>query len=266
MSSPPSTNDTAAAEAYERYLVPPVFGPWAEFIVDLADPRPGERVLDIACGTGAATRPAARRAGRAVGVDRDAAMIEVARRHPHAGSCVIEWRCGDACDLDFGGATFDLCLCIQGLQHFGQRERALDEMRRVLKSSGRLVAAIWAQIEHTPGLDAVRLALEDEQIDSGDFRRPFAFGDAGALESLVKGAGFRDVQVRLHERPACFASVEALLLALSIGSAASRKSLQQVSRERWGAFSAGVEQRLARFVGPVGLVFPYRAYVVRARA
>jgi SAM-dependent methyltransferase len=266
VNSPTSTIDTAAAEAYEEFLVPPVFGPWAEFVVGLADPRPGERILDIACGTGAATRPAAQRAGSAVGLDRDAAMIEVARRQHKTASCVIEWRCGNACDLNFANATFDLCLCLQGLQHFSARERALEEMRRVLKSSGRLVAAVWAQIEHTPGLDAVRLALEDEQIDPGAFRRPFALGNPGALESLVNGAGFSDVQVRPHERPAWFASVEAFLLALAVGSAASREALQQVSRERWSAFSAGVQQRLARFVGPAGLVFPYRAHVVLAKA
>lgn len=265
MSSPASHVDTAAAEAYEKYLVPPVFGPWAEFLVGLAEPRRGERVLDVACGTGAATKLAAQRVGDAVGVDIDAGMIEVARRHRELENFVIDWRCGDACHLDFADATFDLCLCLQGLQHFTERERALEEMRRVLKPSGRLIAAVWARIEDTPGLNAVRLALEAEQIDASAFRRPFALGDPGALEALVRCTGFRRVDVRLHERPACFASVEAFLLALSVGSAASGVALQQVSRERWSAFSAGVQERLARFVRPDGLIFPYRAYVVFAR-
>jgi SAM-dependent methyltransferase len=265
VSSPASYADTAAAEAYEKYLVPPVFGPWAEFVVRLAEPQRGERVLDVACGTGAATRFAAQRAGQAVGVDIASGMIEVARRHREPDNCVIEWRCGDACDLDFADAAFDLCLCLQGLQHFSERERALKQMRRVLKPSGRLVAAVWARIEDTPGLDAVRLALEADQIDASAFRRPFALGDPDALEAMVRRSGFSSVVVRLHERSACFTSVEAFLVALSVGSAASRVALQQISRDRWSAFSAHVQQRLAAFVRPDGLIFPYRAYVVFAR-
>ena len=265
MSSPASYVETAAAEAYEKYLVPPVFGPWAEFLVGLAEPRRGERVLDVACGTGAATRLAAQRAGDAIGVDIAAGMLEVARRHRGIENCVVDWRRGDACRLEFEDSLFDLCLCFQGLQHFSERERALEEMRRVLKPTGRLIVAVWAQIELTPGLDAVRLALEAHQIDTNAFRRPFALGAPHALEALVRYAGFTKAEVTLHERLAHFASVETFLQALSVGSAASRAALQQVSCERGSGFSTDVQQRLAEFVRPDALIFPYRSYVVFAR-
>lgn len=266
MSSRPTVVDTAAAEAYKRYLVPPVFGPWAEHVVDIAAPRRGEHALDIGCGTGAATRIVAQRTGHVAGIDIDPAMIEVARADDEIADDRIDWRCCDACRLDFDDAEFDLCLCIQGLQHFGDRAQALKEIRRVLKPSGRFIAAVWARIDHTPGLLAILHALEAEHIDASAFRRPFALGDADALERLVKGAGFTAVKVRPHEMPARFASVDAFLFALRAGSAASRTALEHVPRDRWSAFAAGVQQRMAQYVHANGVEFPYRAHIVCAAA
>jgi ubiquinone/menaquinone biosynthesis C-methylase UbiE len=261
-----SSVDTAAAEAYERYLVPPVFGPWAEYVVDIAAPRRGEHALDVGCGTGVATRIVANRTGRAAGIDIDPAMIEVARRDDEIANDRIDWRCADACRLDFADAEFDLCLCIQGLQHFVDREQALKEIRRVLKPSGRFVAAVWARIDHTPGLLAILHALEAEHIDASAFRRPFALGDPDALEDLVKCAGFNTVEVRRHEMLARFASIDAFLFALRAGSAASRAALEHVSRDRWSAFAAQVQQRMTQYVGADGVEFPYRAHIVCAVA
>ena len=71
--------DTAGATAFEEHLVSRVFGPWAQFVVALAAPRRGERVVDVACATGAATRAAAAAAGRAVFPDRVGALREMRR-------------------------------------------------------------------------------------------------------------------------------------------------------------------------------------------
>lgn len=264
MDAPVSTLDTTAAEAYEKYLVPPVFGPWAEYLVALAAPRPGERVLDLGCGTGVVTRLAAQRAGSATGVDIDPAMLEVARRLDAGGEYHVHWRRGDARRLELECATFDLCLCAQVLQHVPDREQALAEIRRVLKPNGRMVAAVWANIEHTPGLLAVLQSLENVRIDASAFRRPFALGDATVLFRFARDAGFAFVDVRPHERSARFASVEAFLCALKAGSAASRDALSRVSHERWSEFTADVQARLSRFLQRDGLEFPYRAHILVA--
>ena len=74
-----------AAELYERYVARYILGPWAPLLVDAARLAEGERVLDVACGTGVVTRAAAKRAGsagRVVGVDLNPAMIGVARSLP----------------------------------------------------------------------------------------------------------------------------------------------------------------------------------------
>ena len=208
----------------------------------------------------------AQRTGRAVGIDIDPAMIAVARAASEIANDRIDWRCGDAGRLEFDDAEFDLCLCIQGLQHFSDREQALNEIRRILKPSGRFVAAVWASMEYTPGLLAVLHALEMEQIDASAFKRPFTLGDPDVLEGLVRRAGFATVDVRAHERPARFSSIDAFLLALRAGSAASRSALEHVAQDRRSAFAAAVQQRMAKFVRADTVEFPYRAHIVFATA
>src|SRR5215216_7014195 len=83
-----------AAEIYEQHLVPTVFGPWAADLIGAASPRTGERVLDVACGTGVVTRLAAERVGsggRVVGLDINPDMLSVARRLAPPTGASVEW-------------------------------------------------------------------------------------------------------------------------------------------------------------------------------
>src|SRR5580698_5767947 len=92
----------SASEIYERELVPAVFGAWAPILVELAQPRAGERVIDIACGTGIVARTAAARvgpAGAVVGIDLNPGMLGVARSLPSTGS--LHWREASADKLRF---------------------------------------------------------------------------------------------------------------------------------------------------------------------
>jgi 2-polyprenyl-3-methyl-5-hydroxy-6-metoxy-1,4-benzoquinol methylase len=88
-----------AAERYERWTVPFLLGPWAPGLLDLAALRVGERVLDVATGTGVVARLAARRvapAGTVTGLDLNQGMLEVARRLPLPPGLTIDWRQGSA--------------------------------------------------------------------------------------------------------------------------------------------------------------------------
>jgi SAM-dependent methyltransferase len=117
-----------AAELYERYVVRYILGPWAPLLVDAAHPADGERVLDLACGTGVVARAAAQRvgsAGRVVGIDLNPAMIEVARGLPAATGAPIEWLEGSALDIRLKDAGIDVVLCQQGLQFFPDKAGAL---------------------------------------------------------------------------------------------------------------------------------------------
>ena len=118
-------------ENYERYLVPSIFAPWALDLIEAAALRPGERVLDIACGTGIVARTAAPTLGggaSVVGLDLSAPMLEAACSAAKAEGVFAEWKEGSAVKLPLADATFDVAFCQQGLQFFPDRPTALREM------------------------------------------------------------------------------------------------------------------------------------------
>src|SRR5262245_42240190 len=123
-----------AAEIYEHHMVPAIFGPWAEDLLGLAVPQAGERVLDVACGTGVVARLAAQSvgpSGTVVRLDLNPGMLMVARTLRLPPSAQIEWREGNVSAISLPDGAVDLVLCQQGLQFFPDRPGALREMRRV---------------------------------------------------------------------------------------------------------------------------------------
>jgi ubiquinone/menaquinone biosynthesis C-methylase UbiE len=122
-------------EIYERWLVGPLFKPWAEMTFDRLALSPGDRVLDIACGTGIVARVARERlgdAGYVLGVDVNPDMLAVAR----SAAPSIDWREGNASALPLrDGEQFDVVVCQQGLQFFPDKAAAAGEMRRALATA-----------------------------------------------------------------------------------------------------------------------------------
>lgn len=198
-----------AAEVYEAFFVPALFGDWAGPVADAAGLAPGQRVLDVACGTGVLARAAAARVGpggAVVGLDRNAGMLAVARRQAPG----IEWREGLAESLPFEAASFDAVVSQFGLMFFQDRDRALGEMWRVLRPGGRLAVAVWDALERTPGYAAMTALLQrlfgDAAADA--LRAPYALGEAGALAALFARAGIAGARVETREGEARFPSVE----------------------------------------------------------
>lgn len=209
---------------YERWLVPPLFAPWAKALLDAALPAPGRAVLDVACGTGIVARCARERIGagsRLVGVDSSAAMLAVARE----AAPDVEWRQGDAAALPLReGEHFDLVVCQQGLQFFADKPAALREMKRALAPGGRLAASVWRGLDEAPLLAKLH-GLAERRLGPIVDRR-HAFADPGALEALLREAGLRELSVqpmRLRMRfpePRNFLRMNALaLLAMAPGGA-----------------------------------------------
>jgi SAM-dependent methyltransferase len=189
----------SAAERYERVLVPLRFRPWAADLVKLADLRDGERVLDVACGTGIVARLAAQHVGAAgdvTGLDLNAGMVAVARSLPSAPGAAITWIESSALDMRLADASFDVVLCQQGFQFFPDKSAALREMKRVLSPGGRLLLsvwagatpydiAMWAAVERHVGTDAAATLRTSRTVPGSE-----------ALRQHMVEAGFRDVQVR----------------------------------------------------------------------
>lgn len=209
--------DEDPEEIYERLLEPAKFMPWARGLMTTAAPQAGERVLDVACGTGVVTRLAAGAVGESgavVGFDLVARRLEVAaaaaEADPPEGRATIEWRAGDATALPFDDGAFDLVTCQQGLQFFPDRPASAREMARVLAPGGRLALNVWQSIEHSPGAFAMANSFDRHLPEAAAIRRrPFAYGDASALEGLFTDAGFRDVIVEPTVTIVRFPSAEA---------------------------------------------------------
>src|ERR1700727_2319463 len=199
-----------AAELFERYLVPAITAKWAEDLLDRAQPRGGEAILDIACGTGIVARLAAKRMGRglATGLALNAAMLNVARSAPTEGAAII-WIEGSALDLPFPADSFGVVFCQHGLQFFPDQRKALGEMCCVLKRRGRAALSVYSRIERTPGANAFALALDD--VVGGDAcrikRGEHSFTDATQLETLFRDSGFNTIAVQTVEQTIEFPSV-----------------------------------------------------------
>ncbi len=190
-------------QIYERALVNPLFRPWADALLTQVAVRRGERVLDVACGTGIVARLARERAGstaKVVGIDVAEPMLEMAR----SVAADIDWRVGDAAALPLQpDERFDLVVCQQGLQFFPDRAGAVRQMRRALVDGGRLAVSTWQPDEAFPVLRALR-RIAERHVGPIDDRR-HAFGEAGPLETLVRDAGFRDVRSKVTSRTIRFA-------------------------------------------------------------
>lgn len=203
------------AQMYEEILVPAIFRPWARVVLERAAPKPGERLLDLACGTGIIAREAAPRIGAAgaiVAVDLRPGMLDVARALPRTDGATVEWRQGDATELALPDGAFDVVICQQGLQFFPDRPKALREMRRVTAAGGRLVLNVWRELAHQrlwAALGEIELRhLGKLGVTREDLEQPFSLGDKDALVRLVTEAGFAHVDVAAHSLEASFPSIE----------------------------------------------------------
>jgi ubiquinone/menaquinone biosynthesis C-methylase UbiE len=199
--------------------VPRIFIPWAKQLIEKAELRPGEEVLDVATGPGTVARLAAEKVGptgRVVGADISRAMLEIARQKPRgAAAAAIHYVESPAAPLTAPGSAFDVVTCQQGLQFFPDRGAAIREMFRVLRPGGRLVVAVWREIAMQPTFAAIEAALR-ECIPSdavASYSAPFRWSSGHELAAALRGQGFRDVKVEAHRLPLLYEGGVAQALA-----------------------------------------------------
>lgn len=185
-----------AAENYQRDFVPAIATPVSADLLRTADLQPGERVLDVACGTGLIARLAAGAVGprgSVTGIDLAPDMIEVAKDIQTPIGPEIEWHVGDAAALPLADDSYDVVLCQMGLMFIEDRLAALAEMRRVLVSGGRLVVSTPGQIQPTFELMEQAIVEHISPELGGFVRAVFSMHDPEAVATLLQDAGLDEV-------------------------------------------------------------------------
>jgi ubiquinone/menaquinone biosynthesis C-methylase UbiE len=259
----------SAPEVYERDLVPAVFGPWAALLIELAPPKSGDRVIDIACGTGIVARMAATRVGRSgavAGVDLNPGMLNVARSLKTTDDAAsMQWQEASADKLPFPDGSFDVAYCQAGLQFFADRPAALREMRRVLSAKGRLAVMVWCGIKESPGFEAFAEIMERNVSPAAAtiMRAPFGLSDATELSRLVAAAGFRDITIQRRVGALEFPSVERFVLSYVAGSPLASHVSQAGDMARENLI-ANTKLALEKYVSGRGLSFPTAAHLLTA--
>lgn len=188
----------SAPENYEKYFVPAIGGPLAEDLVTLASIRPGERVLDVACGTGVVTRLVANRvgpSGTVAGLDLNPGMLAVARARSSKGRA-IDWYETSAEAMPLPDASFDVALCQMGLQFIPDKVQALKEMRRVVGPKGRVVLNFPGPVPELFAIFADGLARHINAKSRGFVEVVFSLHDAAVLRDLMRQAGFGSIQIK----------------------------------------------------------------------
>lgn len=258
---------TEAAVLYERLVTRYILGPWAPSLVDAARLVEGERVLDLACGTGVVARIAAVGAGPAghvTGMDLNPGMIDVARSLPVPAGAPVEWIEGDALAVPLPDRSVDVVLCQQGLQFFPDKALALREMSRVLDRGGRLALSVWrsAGLYNTALGDALARFVGDD-IASRFLASRNAPG-RDELERLAVAAGFCDVNVRISRMNIHLPALDRFALEHLAATpvAASIAALDVASRDNIGA---SVMHEMRRFNDGDGVTYPEETYVITAR-
>ncbi|MBT2300878.1 methyltransferase domain-containing protein [Variovorax paradoxus] len=167
-------------------------------LLAMAAPASGERVLDVACGTGLVAFEAARAvgpAGAVVGIDLSGQMVEAARlRASKKALSSVHFARMDAESLALPDASFDLVLCALGLMYVPDPERAVREMRRVLRPGGRMVLAVWGERSRCGWADV--FPIVDAEVASEVCPLFFRLGQRDTLARLCAGAGLEAVEER----------------------------------------------------------------------
>ncbi len=251
---------------YERFFVPAIAAPLATDLIRLAALRPGERVLDVACGTGVVARLASqqvRYTGTVAGLDVNPGMLAVARSATPPGMR-IEWHEATAEAMPLPDASFDVVLCQMGLQFVPDKHAALSEMWRVLVRGGRLILNVPGPTPRLFTIMAEVLARHVGAEAAGFLNHIFSLHDTAEIQNLVSGAGFHDVSVRSNTRPLRLPAPEEFLWQY-VHSTPLAGAVAKVDDERCGSLERNVVAKWQEFVKDSALVLQLRIVVATAR-
>jgi SAM-dependent methyltransferase len=238
-------------------------------LIEAAAARPGMSVLDLASGTGVPALDLARKvapSGRVTATDLSEGMLAALRANASAeGVTNVETRFADAHALPFADGQFDLVTSRFGSMFFVEIGRALGEIRRVLKSGGRIAFMVWGAATPASYFGAAampfmrRLAVKPDPDGPG----PLRFAEPGKLARLVEAAGFKNVEETSHELPAPFRGSPREFLAAMMEIAGpfrhaaatlSESDRQAAQEEATTNLTALYDAKIVRVTAPVLIV------------
>jgi ubiquinone/menaquinone biosynthesis C-methylase UbiE len=264
------TVDTTAAEAYEKHILPAFMLPLVKGVIAAAAPRPGERVLDVACGTGLVARlvaPLIAPGGTMNSLDFDPAMIAVALRVVKCPPDTnMTWHCASALSMPYDDHVFDVVFCLHGLQFFPDHAAGLAEMHRVMKPRARLAVTVWSALDRCKGNHLVLKGLEHRGVDPTPVAKPFVLGDVDKLQTLAHDAGFREISVRAEPGHIRFPAARNFVEALATGSVAARLALSKLPDGQRASFMDEMAEQFRPFEEGGGVAVPCEQLVLAARA
>ena len=193
----------ARAEARERQLAPV-----AEALLEAADLRPGEHVLDVGVGSGPTTalaHAAVQPDGRVAGIDIAPAMIEAAKRAVPAPD--IEWLVGDVTTYAFPAAAYDVVISRFGVMFFRDPVAAFTRLHDAIRPGGRLAMATWGLRDAT-ALFGVPYTIATttlnrlgvDYVPAAQDWLMFSLGDAARVSDVLGSAGWREIETRVDNR------------------------------------------------------------------
>lgn len=254
--------------AYDRYLGPVLFQPYAEDLAGRLQVPKGGSVLELACGTGIVTRELRNRLPATVeliATDLNEPMFEHAAAK-FAGREAVEWRHADACSLPFGDALFDAVVCQFGIMFVPDKTLAAREARRVLKPGGVFLFNVWDAIEHNA------LCHIAHEIIAGYFDKdpptfyqvPFGYHDRDEIRRALTEAGFQDIRIEVIEKLSGASRAEDTAIGLVQGNPVS-VAIAERDPSLLPVITNAIAAALKTRFGEVNLRAPLRAIVVQAR-